>query len=390
MAVPANMAVAESFPQLPLFDLRLRQRDLDAVAETLRSGWLTMGPRTQAFEEAFAAQLGARHAVAVSSCTAALHLAYLAAGVGPGDEVVVPSFTFAATASAAVYCGARPVFADILSREQPSLDPADVERRITARTKAVCVVHYAGYGAAETVALRELCDAHGLPLIEDVAHAPSATLHGRKLGTFGLAGAFSFFSNKVLSVGEGGLLCTDSDEVAALARSYRSQGMTSGTWDRHSGRTDTYDVVGLGYNYRLDEPRAALALSRLEGLEEDIARRRELTMRYRELLAGVPDLFVPFTGSQVGDSSAYVMPIMLREDGRQGDVAQRLRERGIQTSIFYPSIHRFTAYRERFPEVSLPVTELASTTELTLPLFPHLTFEDQDRVVQALAEVMAS
>ncbi len=384
------MAVAESFPQLPLFDLRLRQQDLDAVAETLRSGWLTMGPRTQAFEEAFAAQLGARHAVAVSSCTAALHLAYLAAGVGPGDEVVVPSFTFAATASAAVYCRATPVFADILSREQPSLDPADVERRITPRTKAVCVVHYAGYGAAETVALRELCDAHGLPLIEDVAHAPSATLHGRKLGTFGLAGAFSFFSNKVLSVGEGGLLCTDSDEVAALARSYRSQAMTSGTWERHSGRTDTYDVVGLGYNYRLDEPRAALALSRLEGLEEDIARRRQLTTRYRELLAGVPDLFVPFADSQVADSSAYVMPIMLQQDERQGDVAQRLRERGIQTSIFYPSIHRFTAYRERFPEVSLPVTELASTTELTLPLFPHLTFEDQDRVVQALAEVMAS
>ena len=153
-------------------------------------------------------------------------------------------------------------------------------RRITPRTKAVCVVHYAGYAAAAD-RLRELCDAHGIALIEDVAHAPSATLAGRKLGTWGLAGAFSFFSNKVLSVGEGGLLCTDDDEVAAFVRSRRSHAMTSGTWDRHSGRTDTYDVVGLGFNYRLDEPRAALLLSRLGRLEQEIARRRELTLRYR-------------------------------------------------------------------------------------------------------------
>src|SRR5580704_8369249 len=139
------MASTETFPELPLFDLQLQPQDLDAVAETLRSGWLTLGPRTAAFEQAFAEQLGARHAVAVSSCTAALHLAYLAADAGPGDEVIVPSFTFAATAAAAVYCGAKPVFGDIVSRENPSLDPDHVESLITPRTKAVCVVHYAGY-----------------------------------------------------------------------------------------------------------------------------------------------------------------------------------------------------------------------------------------------------
>ena len=142
------MASTETFPELPLFDLRLQPQDLEAVAETLRSGWLTLGPRTAAFEEAFAAHLGARHAIALSSCTAALHLAYLAAGVGPGDEVIVPAFTFAATATAVLYCGATPVFAEIVSREDPSLDPDDVERRITPRTKAVCAVHYAGYPAA--------------------------------------------------------------------------------------------------------------------------------------------------------------------------------------------------------------------------------------------------
>jgi len=381
------MAATGTFPELPLFDLRLEPEDLDAVADTLRSGWLTLGPRTAAFEEAFAAQLGARHAVAVSSCTAALHLAYLAAGVGPGDEVIVPSFTFAATASAVLYCGATPVFADIESCRTPSLDPDDVARRITPATKAVCAVHYAGYAAAVDT-LRDLCDAHGLALIEDTAHAPSASYGGRKLGTWGLAGAFSFFSNKVLSVGEGGLLCTDSDEVAAQARLLRSHAMTSGTWDRHRGRTDTYDVVAHGFNYRLDEPRAALLLSRLTRMEAGIERRRHLTRRYRELLSHVPGLVVPFRDEQVQTSSCYVMPVILEQDGRQAEVIAALRERGIQTSIFYPSIHLFSAYRERFPDVSLPNTELASRTELTLPFYPHMSDDDQDRVVTALAEVI--
>jgi dTDP-4-amino-4,6-dideoxygalactose transaminase len=382
------MAATETSPDLPLFDLCLREQDLQAVAETLRSGWLTLGQRTVAFEEAFAAQLGARHAIAVSSCTAALHLAYLAAGVGPGDEVIVPAFTFAATANAVLYCGATPVFAEIAARERPYLDVEEVERRLTPRTKAVCVVHYAGYPAPAD-RLRELCDAHAIALIEDVAHAPSATLHGRKLGTWGLAGAFSFFSNKILSVGEGGLLCTDDDEVAALARSRRSHAMTSGTWDRHRGRTDTYDVVELGYNYRLDEPRAALLLSRLQGLEADIARRRELTLRYRALLTQVPGVIVPFADADVPDSSCYVLPVMLERDGAQADVARRMREHGVQTSIFYPAVHRFSAYRERFPDVSLPITELAAHTELTLPLFPHMTEENQDRVVAVLAEAVS-
>jgi len=381
------MPETESFPALPLFDLALQPQDLEAVAETLRSGWLTLGPRTAAFEEAFAEQLGVRHAIAVSSCTAALHLAYLAAGVGPGDEVIVPAFTFAATAAAVLYCGATPVFAEIASRSNPNIDADDVERRITPRTKAVCAVHYAGY-AAPVDRLRELCDARGIALIEDVAHAPSASLHGRKLGAWGMAGAFSFFSNKVLSVGEGGLLSTDSDEVAEFVRSRRSHAMTSGTWDRHQGSTDTYDVVGLGYNYRLDEPRAALLLSRLERLEQEITRRRELTVRYRELLSSVDGIIVPFEDSEVPTSSCYVIPIMLERDGLQAQVSADLRERGIQTSIFYPSIHRFSAYRERFPDVSLPITELASRTELTLPFYPHMTNDDQDRVATALAEVV--
>jgi dTDP-4-amino-4,6-dideoxygalactose transaminase len=166
--------------------------------------------------------------------------------------------------------------------------------------------------------------------------------------------------------------------------------MTSGTWDRHRGRTDTYDVVGLGYNYRLDEPRATLLLSRLERLEADISRRRELTLRYRGLLAQVPGLIVPFADTDVEESSCYVMPVMLEHEGGQGEVSRRMREQGVQTSIFYPAMHRFSAYRERFPDLALPITELASKTELTLPLYPHMSDADQDRVVAALAEAVAA
>jgi dTDP-4-amino-4,6-dideoxygalactose transaminase len=173
-----------------------------------------------------------------------------------------------------------------------------------------------------------------------------------------------------------------------LIRTRRSHAMTSGTWDRHNKRTDTYDVVALGFNYRIDEPRAALLLSRLERLEAEIERRRELTARYRELLQGVPGIIVPFEDGEIAESSCYVIPIMLEQDGRQADVSRRLRDAGIQKSIFYPSIHLFTAYRERCPGVSLPITELASRTELTLPFYPHMTHEDQDRVATALAEAV--
>jgi dTDP-4-amino-4,6-dideoxygalactose transaminase len=384
------MAGTETSPSsVPLYDLRLEPEDIRAVMEVLESGWLTLGPRTHEFEAAFAAHLGVAHAVGVSSCTAALHLAYLAAGVGPGDEVIVPSLTFAATAAAVIYCGGTPVFADILGPHDFGLDPVDVERRIGPRTKAVCAVHFAGYPAAVD-RLRALCDAHGLALIEDAAHAPSADLKGRKLGAWGRAAAFSFFSNKILSCGEGGLVATDDDDVAALARSLRSHGMTSGTWSRETRETDSYDVIGLGFNYRLDEPRSALLLSRLARLESEIERRRELTRAYRERLAGVPHLLVPYDDGAVGHSSCYVMPVVVDDDRRRDTVRRRLRDvHGIQTSVFHPAVHEFTAYRERFGKQHLPQSERVARTEITIPLFAHLDDATQDRVVRALREELA-
>jgi dTDP-4-amino-4,6-dideoxygalactose transaminase len=374
--------------QIPVFDLRLSEEHVLAVDETLRSGWLTMGPKTASFEQAFAEQLGAQHAVALSSCTAALHLAYLAAGVGPGDEVIVPAITFVATAAAVRYCGATPVIADVIGPDDPGIDPEDVISRITPRTKAVCVVHYAGYPAA-VEEVRALCDERGLALIEDAAHAPSARAAGdpaRKLGTWGLAGAFSFMSNKVLSCGEGGLLATDDPQVAAQVRRSRSHGMTSETWDRHRGHASGYDVLGLGFNYRLDEVRAALLLARLGGMEADIERRRELVRRYRALLAGREGIRLPYRDEDVELSSCYLMAALVEPELRDG-IREAMLARGVQTSVLYPALHEFTAYLSAARQ-PLPRAELVARSQLSLPLYPHMTDAQQDRVVEALLSAL--
>jgi dTDP-4-amino-4,6-dideoxygalactose transaminase len=376
--------------RIPVFDVRLAEHEIEAVAETLRSGWLTMGPRIQAFEGEFAEHLGVPHAVAVSSCTAALHLAYLAAGVGPGDEVIVPGITFVATAAAVRYCGGTPVLAEIQGEHDLGLDPEDVAARIGPRTKAVCTVHFGGY-AAPLEPLRALCEEHGLALIEDAAHSPSAEPPGggAKLGTHGLAGTFSFFSNKIISCGEGGLLATRDDDVAEIARSRRSHAMTSGTWDRHRGHAMGYDVVDVGFNYRLDEPRAALLSARLLGLEADIAERRRLTHRYRELLRDVDGVSLPYTPEQVDVSSCYVMPVTVDEPDLRDPLRGLLAERfGIQTTVLYPPINRFSAYLSG-GAAPLPRCELAARSQLTLPLYPHLGEGRQDRVVAALQGAVA-
>jgi dTDP-4-amino-4,6-dideoxygalactose transaminase len=354
-------------PAIPLFDLVLEPEDLAAVEAAVRGGSLAQGDRVEAFEQAFAELLGVRHAVATSSCTTALHLAYLAAGVGPGDEVIAPAITFAASATAAIYCGATPVFADVVSTHDIGVDVDEVEARITERTKAICAVHYAGYAAAVD-RLRELCEPSGIALVEDVAHGPLGDLDGRALGSWGLAGCFSFFSNKVLAVGEGGLISTDDDDVAASARRLRSD----------------------PFNYRFDELRAALALSRLGRVGADVERRRALTRRYRELLGGVDGVIVPYRDEDVGHSSCYVMPLVLEDPGLQRQVRTHMRERhGIQTSLLYPAVHEFTAYVELYGRQSRPVAERIARSQVTIPLYPHMTHEQQDRVVEALAEGLA-
>ena len=255
--------------------------DVEAVLETLRSGWLTMGPRIQAFEEAFAGWVDAPHAVAVSSGTAALQLACLAVGVQPGDEVVVPAYGSAAAAAAPGLCGAETVFSDVLPSGM--VDVVDVGSRITDRTRAVIAVHTWGH-PADVVLLRELCDRHGIALIEDCREAIGATVdhRGRQAGTVGHAGCFSFADGRALSVGQGGMVVSADEDVAARVRLLRAHGMTSGTWDRHRGHSATYDLVAIGFNYRLDEPRAALGIARLGRLHHDLSARRAAARRMRD------------------------------------------------------------------------------------------------------------
>ena len=379
--------MGSSSPPIPVFDLDVEPEDVHSVVETLRSGWWSAGPRVQQFEEAFADHLGCRHVVATSSCTTALHLALVCAGVGEGDEVIVPSFTFVATVATVIQAGATPVFADVESLDDLAIDPAEVEARITDRTRAVVPVHYAGYPAAVD-RLSRLCDERGLALIEDCAHAPSASLGGRRVGTFGDAGCFSFFSNKVLAVGEGGALSTDSDEIAARARLLRSQGMTAGTMDKHTGRAINYDVVARGFNYRMDDLRAALLLPRLARLGSEIEARRRLILGYRERLDGLQGLSLPYAEAQIENSSCYIM-VALVGDGRREEARQFLLERGIQTTVHYKGVHLLSAYRERYPDVSLPRTELVSTMQVCLPLFHQMTSDQLDRVCSSLREVLA-
>jgi len=360
--------------------------DLAAVMDVYRSGWLTTGPRTEEFEARFAEFTGARHAIAVSSGTAALHLACLAAGFGPGDEVIVPSLTFVATVNAVAYTGATPVFADIAGLDQPWLSAESCETAVTVRTRGVLAVSYGGH-SGETEAIARWCERRGLTLIEDAAHSAGSRIDGRHLGTFGLAGAFSMFSNKNLAVGEGGVLITSDAAISSKVKLLRSHGMTSLTWDRHRGHASEYDVVALGFNYRIDEPRAALALSRLGRLDDDNRRRAALDAGYRDALtsAGVTLPLAPVPGLR---SSHHLFTIVLPTGTDRAGFRRQLATRGVQTSVHYPPAHHMSVYRGR--SGPLPATEAYAARSVTLPMFAHMTAGQQRLVVETAAQALAT
>jgi dTDP-4-amino-4,6-dideoxygalactose transaminase len=375
---------------VPLTDIAMPEADVQAVLDCLRSGWLTMGPRTAAFEQALARYVDTPHALTVSSGTAALHLACLAAGIGPGDEVIVPALTFVASANAARYVGATPVLCDICGPQDFNLDVADVERRITPRTRAIVAVHFCGY-AADVLALRELCDARGLVLIEDCAEAIGATVDdaGRQVGTVGELGAFSFFSKKQLCVGEGGMVSTADERLATRVRLLRSHALTSGTWDRHRGHDPSYDVVDIGFNFRLDEPRAALGLSRLGRLDDDLARRRALVRAYRERLAGIAGVELPWDELAVERSTHFAFPVLLSDRDARDRFREQLRERGVQTT-WYPALHTFTEYRDAVAAGDLARAGEVSDRHCVLPLSCTMDDAAVDVVVEAVEASLAA
>lgn len=372
--------------RLPLADVHLTEPVIEASLEALRSNWLTMGPRTQRLESAFAEKVGLPHAIAVSSGTAGLHLACLAAGVGEGDEVIVPALGFVADAHAAHWCGGRTVFADVASPERPLLNIESVRERITERTRAVLVVHMFGY-PLELDELAELCAERGIALIEDCCEAVGATFaNDEPVGTRGQSGCFSFFAKTQLPVGEGGIVVSSEEAVAERIRLLRSHAMTSVTWDRHRGHAETYDVTDLGYNYRLDEPRAAMAHAHLGELDQRLAKLRTTVASYRERLAEVEGVEIPFTGDDATRSGHFAFPVLLADLEARDRVRARLAERGVQTT-FYPAITRLALYEEAGREHPCPRAEEFAERHLAMPL---ATAMDGADVELACAELAAA
>lgn len=371
--------------RVPLADVKLGIEEENAVLGVLRSGWLTMGAVTQAFEQEFAAFVGAKYAFAVNNATAALHLACMAVGVGEGDEVIVPSLTFVATANAVRYTGARVVFADIESEDWLCICPKAIEEKITERTKAIMVMHYAGF-ACDLPAIMRIAKNHKLAVIEDAAHAIGASLDGKALGTWGDVGCYSFFGNKNMTTAEGGMVVTNDDHLADRVRILRSHGMTTLTWDRFKGHASTYDVVDLGYNYRLDEIRSAIGREQLKRLPAGNARREVLVDRYRQAFQEIaPALGLPF-GKKRGVSSQHIFPILLPEGSDREAFREAMKKDGIQTSFHYPPIHQFQIYLQEGEE--LRMTENVARRQVTLPLFPGMTDEQQDWVIESVVKAL--
>lgn len=360
----------------------LGEPEKQALAQVIDGGWLTMGERVRRFEEAFAALHGVDDAVAVHSATAALQLSLATFDIGPGDEVLVPSLSFVATASVVVHAGAKPVFVDLEANDRPHMSIADARSRLTGRTRAVIVMHYGGY-SVDLPSWRAFADEHGLLLFEDAAHAAGLDHVGR----YSDATSFSFFTNKNMTTAEGGMMIVRDAGRRARARLLRAHGMTAGTLDRDSGRAVGYDVVECGHNYRMDELRAAVGLVQIDRLPQWNETRRRLSASYRKALSSeLPGVAVPFDDQH--PTTAHLLPAMLPTGTDRRAVMTHMRGSLVQTSMHYPPIHRFDFYVRTFGPISLPHTERFSALELTLPLHPQLTAVDVERVVLCLRDAV--
>ena len=369
--------------KVQLFELNFDSGEAQAATDVIESRWITMGEKTREFETKFSAMLGGDvSCAAVSSCTAALHLALLSCGVGRGDEVIIPALTFVADINVVEMVGATAVLADCESESNWNVSAATIAKSITDRTKAVIVVHFAGY-PCDMDEIVSLCQKHDIRLIEDVAHAPGAMYKERACGTFGDFGCFSFFTNKNLSIGEGGMLSTSSKALDRKVRYFRAHGMTSLTLDRFKGRAISYDVAQPGLNYRIDEIRSAIGLVQLDKLAEGNRQRKAIVERYIELLKDLKGLKIPFVDSLDCEPSYHIFIVLLDHGIDRIKVINSMKEDGVQTSIHYPSFREFSAYKgNEFGPT--PIADVVSERVLTLPLYPTMTFEQVDLVVKSL------
>jgi dTDP-4-amino-4,6-dideoxygalactose transaminase len=366
--------------RIPLSDLDYGEDEEQAALRILRSKWLSMGPEVETFEHEAAELLGVHYAFAVANGTAALHLALLGLGIGPGQEVVQPAVNFVAAANMTVAVGATPVFADVIGVEEPTIDPASIEACITPRTRAVVVMHYGGH-LCRMADILQMCRRHGIALIEDACHALGAryddasrrTPHGVMAGAIGDVACLSFFSNKNLATGEGGMVVTNRDDVAQRLRLLRSHGMTTLTWDRYRGHARTYDVALSGFNYRLDELHAALGRVQLRKLGHNNQIRKELVAIYCSGLAGIAGWVVPFAQA-CGTGAHHLMTVVAPDAASRQRVIEALRDARIQTSLHYPCVPDFTAFKH-LPRRALRQSHAYCSRTVTLPLYPGLAAE---------------
>ena len=374
--------------RIPLFKIYWHEQDIAAVADILRVGanW-AIGTHVEEFERGLADYVGTQHAVVFNSGTSALHAVLMAYGVGPGDEVVVPSFTFIATANAALFVGARPVFAEIEDQTY-GLDPDDVKKRITPKTKAIMPIHYGGCPCF-TDALKHIAEDNGLVLIEDAAEAFGATIHGRKAGSFGDSSILSFCQNKIITTGEGGAVLTDCDDIYERCKLIRSHGRL----DRadYFSSVDDPDYVALGYNFRMSNIVAGLGLSQLEKTEEIVEMRRANALYMDRKLSRIEE--VAISGTPDGHRHVYQM-YTIRLRGRP-DMRDELRawlaEQGIMTKVYFPPVHLTQFYRREFGYRGgeLPETEKIASEVLTLPMYPMLTINEMDYIAERIEHFFA-
>ncbi len=365
---------------IPLFNLNFDEREAQAAYDTIKSGWISTGPKNAELEQMFKDMWNVKYAVSMTNCTDALHVCCIVCGFGPGDEVICPSLTFAASCNCIRYVGATPVFADIIGPNDMNIDPKDIEAKITPRTKGIVVVHMAGF-PARMDEIMAIAKKHHLKVVEDACHGPLSEYKGKKLGTIGDCAAFSFFSNKNISTGEGGMFITNNEEMEKKARLIRSHGMSTMSYQRASGHATEYDITCLGYNFRMDDIRASIAIEQLKKLPGDLERRIEVRKRYLEQLSGIPQIAIPFADNKEFVSN-YIMPVVLLNSTRQrrNKIREFIHAAGIQTSVHYPAVHHFSTFEEL--GAVLPQTDYVTDNEITLPMYAALTDEQVDFICE--------
>ena len=371
---------------IPLFKLNFGQEEIDAVTETINSKWISTGPRCEELEQMFVDMFQVKYAVSVSNCADALHLAMIVNEVSEGDEVICPSLTFAASVNCIRYVGATPVFCDIGGLDDMNISPKEVEKLITPKTKAILVVHMAGF-PVDMDAIMDIAKRNNLRVIEDSCHAPLSEYKGKIVGSIGNMGCYSFFSNKNISTGEGGMIITNDEEIAKRCRLLRSHGMTTMSYQRAQGHATTYDIVDVGYNFRLDDIRASIGVVQMKKLRDDLIKRQKVRQLYVQNLRKLQQIIIPFE-SNTEFVSNYIMPIVIKNSNaeKRDKIRNYLHKNGVQTSIHYPAIHRFSVYQKY--QAKLPLTEYVCDNEITLPMYAALTEKEIKYIVMTLEKAL--